>query len=223
MGVLGIVASRLAEKTGKPAVLISFDGDEGRGSARSAGGVTVARALEACGEHLDGWGGHAKAAGLQLRRAALERFREEFDRAVRAQIVDAPPRPELDLDGEIAPADISLALAEEIDSLEPFGEGNPRPIFVAREIELGGDVKPFGPGGRHFRFKVGSGKKSFRAVAFNFGERRAELARLAWKRVDLAFEFARSKYSGPAGFELHVKDLRRPGRCATEDIACRQP
>ncbi|MHC5056554.1 MAG: single-stranded-DNA-specific exonuclease RecJ [Planctomycetota bacterium] len=216
-GVLGIVASRLAEKTGRPAALVRFDGDDGRGSARSAGGVDVARALEACREHLEGWGGHARAAGVRLRRGALERFREEFDRAVSEQVAGAPPEPALELDAEIPPSAIGLSLAEEIDALEPFGEGNPRPVFAARGLELGGDVRPFGPGGRHFAFKVTSGRRSFRAVAFGFGERRAELARLAWKRVDLAFELSRSKYSGPAGFELHVRDLRpaegagRPG------------
>ena len=214
-GVLGIVASRLAEKTGKPSALVSFDGDQGRGSARSAGGVDVASALEACGEHLLGWGGHAKAAWVRLRRDALERFRDEFDLAVREQISRGLPEPAIELDGEMEPSDIRLELAEEIDSLEPFGEGNPRPVFAVRGVELSGDVKPIGPGGRHLVFKVGSGRRSFRAVAFNFGERRGDLARLAWKRVDVAFEFARSRYSGPAGFELHVRDLRparAPGR-----------
>ena len=90
-GVLGIVASKLAEKTGKPSALVSFDGDNGRGSARSAGGVDVASALEACGEHLLGWGWHAKAAGVRVRRDALERFREEFDRAVREQVAGGLP------------------------------------------------------------------------------------------------------------------------------------
>jgi single-stranded-DNA-specific exonuclease len=207
-GVLGIVAARLAEKTGKPSALISFDGEEARGSARSAGGVDVAAALEACREHLLSWGGHAKAAGVRVRRDALERFREEFDRAVRAQIAGGIPEAALELDAEIAPSDISLALATEIDLLEPFGEGNRRPVFAARGIELSGDVKPFGPGGKHCSFKVGSGAKKLRAVAFNFGFRRAELARLAWKRVDLAFELSKSKWSGPAGFELHVQDIR---------------
>jgi len=210
-GVLGIVASKVAEKTGKPSALVSFDGDHGRGSARSARGVDVASALEACGEHLLGWGGHAKAAGVRVRRDALERFRHEFDRAVREQIARGLPEPALEIDGELASSDIDLALAEEIDSLEPFGEGNPRPVFAVRGVELSGDVKPIGPGGRHLVFKLGSGNRRFRAVAFNFGERRGDLARLAWKRVDVAFEFARSKYSGPAGFELHVRDLRPAG------------
>ena len=223
LGVLGIVASRLAEKTGRPSALVSFDGEDGRGSARSAGGVDVARALEACGEHLESWGGHAKAAGVSVKRDALERFREEFDRAVREQVAGGVSEPALEIDGELTPSDIDLQLAEEMDSLEPFGEGNPRPVFVARGIELGGDVKPFGPDGRHFSFRVGPGRKSFRAVAFGFGERRAELARLAWKRVDLAFELSRSKYSGPAGFELHVKDLRPAKGAAEARPAARPP
>jgi single-stranded-DNA-specific exonuclease len=207
-GVLGIVASRLAEKTGRPAALVTFDGDEGRGSVRSAGGVNVASALEACAGVLEGWGGHAKAAGVRVRRDALDRFRDTFDRAVREQIESGLAEPALELDGEVDASDMDLELAEEIDLLEPFGAGNPRPVFAVRGVELGGDVRPLGAEGKHLAFKVKSGRRSFRAVAFNFGERRAELARLAWKRVDVAFEFARSKYSGPAGFELHVRDLR---------------
>lgn len=228
-GVLGIVASKLAERTGRPTVLVSFGGappgggsppaggfppaggdpdvEVGRGSARSVKGVNISEALASCAEHLESHGGHAAAAGVSVRRESVAPFAEEFERAVRALSGKGEPAPLIELEGELDPGDLTLDLAREIDRLEPFGCGNPRPVFMARGMELGGDLRPLGADGKHFAFGVSAGEKRHRAVAFGFGERR-RLADLAWKRADIAFELRRSKWSGPAGFELCVKDLR---------------
>jgi single-stranded-DNA-specific exonuclease len=212
-GVLGIVASRLAERTGRPTALVAFRGDEGKGSARSVPGVDLGRALAECRGTLIRCGGHAAAAGLRVERARLDEFRAEFESAVRRQLDGGLPEPVLRFDAEVAPGDLSLGLAEEIDLLRPFGHGNRKPVFSARGMELGGDLRPLGAGGKHLAFDAlvrsakGRGRK-LRAVAFNFADRRRELEDNAWCPVDIAFELSQSVWSGPEGFELCVKDIR---------------
>jgi single-stranded-DNA-specific exonuclease len=211
-GVLGIVASRLAERTGRVAALVAFEGDEARGSARSLSGVDVSKALEACRAHLVQCGGHAAAAGLTLKRDALGEFREAFEAAVRCQLDGRDAVPMLSCEGDVDAKDLTLSLARELDRLEPFGNGNPRPVFSLRGAELASNLRPLGADGRHLSFHAASGEKKFRAVAFNFDSRRDELEGLAWRKIDLAFELRCSNYSGPAGFELSIRDLRAAKR-----------
>lgn len=218
-GVIGIVASRLTERYGRPAVLVAFgsgeaaEPEEGRGSARSVPGVDLVRALSDCAGVLVSYGGHSAAAGVRLEKAKLDEFRAAFERAVRCELGGGLPEPVLEFDAEVAPGDLSLELAEEIERLRPFGHGNRRPVFSARGMELGGDVRPFGSDGRHLAFdafaRSGEGRgRKLRAVAFNFAERRRELEENAWRPVDIAFELNMSAWSGPEGFELCVKDIR---------------
>jgi single-stranded-DNA-specific exonuclease len=207
-GVIGIVASRVASRTWRPTVLVAFEGDEGKGSARSVEGVDVARALDECAGCLEGHGGHAMAAGVRLRRSRLEEFSRAFEGAVRRQLGGGLPRPVLAVDAALRPEDLTLGLAEETDRLRPFGQGNRRPLFCAGRLELGGELRPLGRKGSHYAFEVASNGRRLRAVAFDFADRRRELDRLAWKRVDLAFELRMSDWSGPEGFELCVKDVR---------------
>lgn len=218
-GVIGIVASRLAERTGRPAALVTFDGEEGKGSARSVPGVDLLRALDECSGTLLGYGGHAAAAGVRVEKARLDEFRKCFEDAVRRQLGGGTPEPVLDLDAEVAPEDLSLALAQEIARLEPFGHGNRKPVFSVRGMELGGDLRPLGADGKHLAFSAlarstKGGGRELRAVAFNFADRRRELEENAWRPVDIAFELNISPWSGPEGFELCVKDIRPARRRA---------
>jgi len=220
-GVVGIVASRLVERTGRPAVVVAFAADEGRGSARSVPGVDVGRAVEECRDVLVSQGGHAAAAGVTVRRDRLDEFREAFERAVRSQLGGEAPAPVLGLDAEVLPEELTLRLAQEIETLAPFGEGNPVPVLASRGFTLDGDMRPLG-NGKHYQLSVAcppaSGEAAaggpgarLRAVAFGYGDRRRELEGLAWKSIDMAYEIQRSNWSGPAGFELSVKDLRAAG------------
>ena len=217
-GVVGIVASRLADRTGRPAALVAFDGEEGRGSARSVTGVDLGRALAECEGTLIGYGGHSAAAGVRVERGKLEEFREAFENAVRRQLGGGLPEPVLEFDAEVGPEDLSLSLAEEIVRLEPFGHGSPKPVFCARGMELGGNIRPLGADGRHFAFRASCGGRELRAVAFNFAHRRRELEDNAWHPVDIAFELNMSAWSGPEGFELLVKDIRPADSRATRSV-----
>ena len=149
-GVLGIVAARIAETYRKPAILIAFDGERGRGSGRSPGGIHLREALGACSEHLIAWGGHAAAAGLEIERTQLEAFRQRLNE-VAVNALD--PTEELWADGPVELRELDAKSVRRLDQLGPFGVGNRRPTFVCRGVRIVGhphvDAR-----GRDLRFRI---------------------------------------------------------------------
>ena len=135
-GVLGIVASRIAETYYRPVVLIAVTGELGKGSARSIPGLDLYKALEACRHCLEDFGGHSMAAGLTIKAENLIEFQRMFENAVTrmAQPDDLTPR--LTIDSEIHFDDISEKLIDEIETLSPFGAENPEPVFMAQNIKV---------------------------------------------------------------------------------------
>jgi single-stranded-DNA-specific exonuclease len=167
-GVIGIVASRLAERHHRPVVMIATEGERGRGSGRSIEGFDLLAGLQACAEHLGRHGGHRAAAGLELERARLDAFREAFT-AHAAQVLSAEQlvRGER-VDAVLEGHELGMALAEELQTLAPFGCANPTVSLLVRGASLS-DRRPMGEG-RHLRFTVltGDGSRA-RAVAFGNG------------------------------------------------------
>ncbi len=166
-GVVGIVASRLVERHHRPVVVVSLDGEGGgRGSGRSIPGFDLLAALEACAEHLEGFGGHRAAAGLNLRAEKLDAFREAF--AAHAAAVLGPEdllRTER-VDALVGGVGLGLELAEELGRLAPFGMGNPGPRLLVPSAQVS-DVRKMGEEGKHARFSLHSG--SHRALGVAFG------------------------------------------------------
>jgi single-stranded-DNA-specific exonuclease len=136
LGVLGIVASRLAEQYYRPVVLISIKDGTGKGSARSVPGIDLYRGLTTCSEHLETLGGHAMAAGLQVKEENLLRFKQQFEETVRTQTGEKDVVPEIVIDRSLHFDEITNALIDEIETLRPFGAGNPDPLFLARNIQV---------------------------------------------------------------------------------------
>ncbi|MEJ2484844.1 MAG: single-stranded-DNA-specific exonuclease RecJ [Anaerolineales bacterium] len=136
-GVLGIVASRLVERYHKPAILLTMD-DKGmaHGSARSVPGCDISRAITACHDLLESYGGHPMAAGLGLKASQIDRFRERFNEEVEFQLGREETEPELVYDLLLDLNDISLSLVEQFESLAPFGPGNPPLVFVSKNLKL---------------------------------------------------------------------------------------
>ncbi|HMJ72692.1 MAG TPA: single-stranded-DNA-specific exonuclease RecJ [Solirubrobacterales bacterium] len=164
-GVIGIVASRLVERHHRPVVIISLDGEGGgRGSGRSIPGFDLLAALEACGEHLESFGGHRAAAGLQLRAENLEAFRAAF--AAHAASVLGPEdlRRTERVDAMVGGAGLGLELAEELQQLAPFGMGNPGVRLLVPSARVR-DVRTMGEG-KHARFSLHSGAHRALGVAF---------------------------------------------------------
>jgi len=145
-GVIGIAASRLAEQYGLPVVLVSWEGELGRGSARSIPGFDLYQALYACQDKLDKFGGHAMAAGLSLQRSQLDAFRQ----MLQEQTVQTGPETVIYLDGEISSHQITMELVRELEVLSPFGEGNPVPLFLINHDRIE-RASLMGANSSHFR------------------------------------------------------------------------
>ena len=213
-GVLGIVASRIAERFCRPTVIISFDGDLGRGSARSAGGVNLIGVLDECSALLVRYGGHREAAGLHLRREAIEEFKRRFLREVSALSAVAPPAEEAAVTGEGQKLEIDLqvTLTEAEDQirvwlrhLEPFGFENPRPVLLARDVRFE-DLTRVGVDRSHIRASVlGEEGGRLPAIGFGMGDRAAELREGCW---DLAFELVEDAWRGRHRVQARLLDAR---------------
>ena len=168
-GVVGIVASRLVEQSGRPVVMLALDGEIARGSGRSIDGFDLLAGLEACSAHLARFGGHRAAAGMELRRGDVESFAAALDahaaeamRSLQATIVEK-------VDAVLGAGELSIELAEELHMLAPFGRGNPPVCLMVAEASLH-DPRPMGEG-RHLRFTVASRGARARAVSFGQGGR----------------------------------------------------
>jgi single-stranded-DNA-specific exonuclease len=167
-GVLGIVASRLVDSYFRPVVVISTKNGIGKGSARSIPGFDLYEGLLACSDDLVQFGGHSMAAGLKINLKNIERFKTNFDNTVATSIKQADFTPILSIDCELGFDDISDRLIDEIESLTPFGNGNPEPLFIAKNIEVFSS-KIVGKNHRSMLLKQSAGKmpKILNAIHFN--------------------------------------------------------
>jgi single-stranded-DNA-specific exonuclease len=166
-GVVGIVASRLVERYGKPAIVLAVEPDgRAKGSGRSIEGFDLLAALDACAAHLERYGGHRAAAGVELQAAAVDAFREAF--VAHAGTVDPSTEPrEAELvDAFVGAESLDLDVAEQLATLAPFGKGNPGIKLLVPGARVG-DVRPMGEEGKHARFNLRTGSLSARGVAFN--------------------------------------------------------
>ncbi len=203
-GVIGIVASRLSEAYQVPAIMISLEGDKGKGSCRSWGGFNLFDALAACGDHLESFGGHALAAGLNIRRDSVDGFRA----ALAAYYAAHPPAGEEALHPDLHvtnPALLTMECVESLDLLEPCGNGNPRPVLCLTDGLLASAV-PIGSG-RHTKMTLERFGQRWEAVWFSKAVQ--DLAAAPGDRVDAAFHPQVSDYRGRRTVQLVMNGLRR--------------
>jgi single-stranded-DNA-specific exonuclease len=204
-GVVGIVASRLVERFGRPVALLALDGERGRGSARGVEGVHLFEALTDSAEHLIAFGGHRLAAGLTVRREALEAFRKRFVAAVGRQLGGAEPARVLHADGAAQPAEWSQEEVASLARLEPFGAGNPEPVFLARALEVRG-VRPVGTRPPlHLKAALADGQRTWDAIWFRQAER---LDALRSGTVDVLYTPALNTWDGHTSLQLKLVDVR---------------
>lgn len=209
-GVIGIVAGRLAEKYHRPVVVISFDPlgvKPGTGSARSASGLHLHDALASCSQHLLGFGGHAAAAGLKIAEAELSAFRTAFCEYVAEEVQSEARVPEIRVDAEAPLAQLTLRTVDQIESLSPFGAGNPRPVLCACGVQLAAPPKRIGGGERHVSLRVRHPGVTLRAIAFGKSEWFDELTQLDGP-FDIAYRPVINQYAGQRSVELHLLDWR---------------
>ena len=203
-GVIGIAASRLSEAFHLPTVMIRFDGDRGKGSCRSFGGFNLYQALAACSEFLEGFGGHALAAGLTIRRENISAFRKAFAAYYRDN--PATEQPALCCDLRISDPDLlSMENVASLQLLEPCGTANPRPLLAMTAARLQ-SVTPIG-GGKHLRLTLLKGGRMFDCVFFSCTLDALSARPGDW--VDAAFCPQINSFRGRSSVQLLITDLRR--------------
>lgn len=201
-GVIGIVASRIARLFHRPTILIAIDENGiGKGSGRSIRGLSLVDALNECRSLLLKGGGHAMAAGLSIEAANIEAFRMAFDDVVRRTLIGEDRRPVLELDAELSLCDVSGAFLDQYRQLEPFGQRNPEPYFLCR------NVSPRLPGrvlkDKHLRVALFQNGMSMDAMYFN-----APFAHLPPPPWDVALRIQRNSYRGSEQWQLLIEDVR---------------
>jgi single-stranded-DNA-specific exonuclease len=204
-GVIGVVAARLVEQYWRPTVLLAVEEDMGHGSARSIAAMNLFECLRECSGRLIGFGGHARAAGLRLRKNEIERFREEFERAAARRLSAGDLEPFVEADAEVRLPEITRPLLDELDRLAPFGEGNREPLLAALNVEAPSGATYIGDG-RHLAFWVRQNGATFRAVAFNQGRMAGALS--AKRACSLLFVPRLNRWRGEAKIELEVREIR---------------
>lgn len=206
VGVIGIVASRLVERFGRPTVLIALENGLGQGSGRSVRHFPLHEVLAACGPHLLSHGGHAMAAGVKLRAEQIEPFTNAFLAEASQRLTPADLAPKLFLDDEAPLHALDVESIASIQGMAPFGLGNARPRLATAEVELFGEPRAVGSAGQHLQFTVREGREYRRAIAFNQGKRAAELADR--RRLRVAFEPILNEWNGRRSVEMKIVDWK---------------
>ena len=209
-GVVGIVASRIAENHHRPAVLVALEGESGTGSGRSIPGFDLLGALHDCAPVLDRYGGHSAAAGLTVARERLPEFRSAFELHARQALTPALLERSERVDAVVSGAALGLELAEELELLEPCGIANPSPRLLVPGAQFS-DVRPMGEG-RHARFCISSGGVRARAVAFGCDGRVGDES---GEPRDATFKLERNAWNGAVEARLV---LRHEQRCSPPPI-----
>ncbi len=202
-GVIGIAASRLTDAFSLPAVMICLDGDRGKGSCRSVGGFNLYSALTACSDCLEGFGGHAMAAGLTIRADRIDELRRRLGEYYRSHPAAYVPALEADLLVN-DPALLSMECVESLDTLEPCGNGNPRPLLYLDGALLE-NVASIGSG-KHLRLRVSKFGQAFECVFFS--QTAEELGARPGQTVDLIFAPQINEFRARRSVQLVVSDLR---------------
>ncbi|HZO08082.1 MAG TPA: DHHA1 domain-containing protein, partial [Myxococcota bacterium] len=214
-GVVGIVAARIAERHHRPTVLVAMDGDRGTGSARSIPAFDLLAGLRAGDEHLERYGGHRAAAGLEVRADALTAFRAAFEAHATAVLAPEDLVPVQHVDAVVSGDVLGLGLAEELERIEPCGAGNPGATLLVRAAAFS-DPVAMGED-KHVRFSVTAGGARSRAVSFGAG---AHLPVPAGAPVDATFRLERNEWGGMTEPRLVLRSARP---CAPEPIEVLEP
>ena len=202
-GVVGIVASRISRKYHRPTIVIGFEANgTGKGSGRSIEGLNLVEALDRCAESLEKFGGHEMAAGLTIREEKIDAFAAEFRRVTRELLSDDYLQPCLRIDHELAFSELTGDFLQWHEMLQPFGNGNPAPLFFAREVEP--VMPPQEVKEKHLILRLRQGNYHRRAVYFDSAN--LSLPPAPW---DIAFRIRADEYEGETTLGMRIEAVRK--------------
>ncbi len=203
-GVIGIVASRIVEEFGRPAILIALDGAHGKGSGRSISALNLHSALKECSGLLERFGGHKAAAGITIATGNVDAFARRFNEVAAATLTPDDLVPEVRIDLELAIDCANDDLERMLRHFEPFGIGNPTPVLVARSVKLAAPPRTVGTDGLKLRLSTGTGE--LEAIGWGMAHRIGEFD--VGTPVDIAFRLERDEYRGHSRLQARIADLR---------------
>ena len=200
-GVLGIVASRIVERFHRPTVVIAFSQGAGKGSARSIRGFHMVEGLRCCADFLEKFGGHEYAGGLSIKQEKFPSFLTRFEEIARNSLAPEDLIPVLEIDAELEFSEIGLSLIRHIETLKPFGIGNPEPLFVTKAVEVS-ERRDFSGGSR---LRLRQGGKSLGAVVFGLEK---DFPASPGANIDLVYRITENEWNGSSAVELRIIDCR---------------
>jgi len=207
-GVIGLAASKIAEKLARPCIVISLEGDLGHGSARSVEGYHLLDGLTACAELFESFGGHAQAAGLTIRRENIPELRRRLHEHASKFLNKADGVTAFKVDAELPASALTLALADELERLEPFGAQWPRPVFLSRDLRVVKEARVLKE--RHLKFEVAAGDNARPLEVLWWGGAEAATATpRTGDRIELAYAVETNLWRGEKRLQLIVQEMRR--------------
>ena len=208
-GIVGIVASRLIETYYRPTVVLTMSNGCVTGSARSVPGFDLYQAIESCSDLLENFGGHMYAAGLTMRPERVEEFTRRFNAYVEENIDPITLQPQVEIDSELFFSNITPAFRRDLNRFQPFGPGNPAPVFVTRGVVSHGETKLVGADCEHLRMDLMQRQKpntTIQTIAFQ------QPTHYEWIRaghpIDVCYQIVENHYRGSVSVQLRIKDIK---------------
>ena len=205
-GVIGIAASKIAERINRPCVVLSIEGDVAHGSGRSIEPYHLLNGLTSCADLFEKFGGHSHAAGITIRADRISEFRRRLNEHAASSLTDDDLQPALHIDAELPAEAITFQLANELSSLEPFGAGNPRPVFMTRNLRRVGEPKVLKE--RHLKMHVSAGQgRPLETIWWNCisEHRRTPDVNTG---IELAYTIETNTWNDEVRMQLNVQDMR---------------
>ena len=206
-GVIGLASSRITEKLYRPSLVISLENGIGHGSARSIAGYHLLNGLDSCADLFEKFGGHAAACGFTIKQENIEILREKLNRHAKENLSDEDLTPQLKIDAPISAASLNLELVEELKKLEPYGIGNPKPVFVTKDLLL--TDTPFVMKEKHLKLKLADQNgKRFEAVWWDGVDKSQGQTLKPQTGIELAYTPEANSWNGNTRLQLVVQDLK---------------
>lgn len=213
-GVIGIIASRIADQFYRPTVLISINEGEARGSARSIDGFNVFNVLDSCKDLFNDFGGHEGAAGFEMDPDKIPELKKRLIEKVKSLKLSFTPK--IFIDAEIMPEQATLNLLQQLQMLEPHGQGNPKPIFSSKGIILK-DLRLVGGNGAHLKLSLSGGSMAFEAIGFGLANLKPTLT--IGKRYDIAYHLETNEWNGFESVQFNLIDIIL-SRVSQDETSC---
>jgi single-stranded-DNA-specific exonuclease len=206
-GVIGIAASKIAERINRPCVVLSIDGEVAHGSGRSIEPYHLLNGLTECADLFEKFGGHSHAAGITIRPDRIAELRRRLNEHAAAHLTDEDLQPCVYIDAELPTDEITFELVAELNALEPYGAGNPRPVFLARNLCIVAEPRLIGQ--RHLKLSVAGPKgRSLETIWWNGAEQITTLK----NSVDMAYTIETSNWTGETFLQLSVADMKESSK-----------